>query len=78
MASFFKENQLIQTEKKRKKSLDENSWFEEPKCNLKSKVVNFFVFLFLFTVLKKIFGAQILQECKTCYELIGYCMEDML
>ncbi len=34
----------------KKESLKESSWFGEPKCKLGSKVVQFFVFLFIFIV----------------------------
>ncbi len=51
MASFWKENQLVQT---KEKSLKESSWFGKPKCNLGFKVAHFFVFcsflLFSFTL----------------------------
>ncbi len=46
MASFWSENQLVRT--KKKKTLQESSWFGEPKCKLVSKVVHFFCFLFCF------------------------------
>jgi hypothetical protein len=47
MALFWKENQLVWT---KKKSFKESSWFGEPKCKLRSKVVHFFVFFFFFIV----------------------------
>jgi len=47
MASFWRENQLVWT---KKKTFKESSWFGEPKCKLRSKVVHFFVFFFFFIV----------------------------
>ncbi len=34
----------------KKESLNESSWFGEPKCKIGSKVADFFVFLFIFIV----------------------------
>jgi hypothetical protein len=46
MASFWKENQLVQMKKRKEKRLKESSWFGEPKCKLRIKVAHFFVFSF--------------------------------
>ncbi len=38
---------MVQT---KKKGLKESSWFGEPKCKLRSKVVHFFTFLLFFLI----------------------------
>jgi hypothetical protein len=58
MALIWRENQLVQT-KKKKKLKGKSPWFGEPKCKLQFKVAHFFVFCF-FHYLKKILVAQIL------------------
>jgi hypothetical protein len=45
MASFWRENQVVQTPKKKKKNLKECSWFEEPKGKPGSKVACFSFFV---------------------------------
>jgi hypothetical protein len=47
MASFWKENQSIQT---KKRSLKDSSWFGEPKCKLGSKVAHLFIYFIVFLV----------------------------
>ncbi len=63
MASFWRENQLVQT---KNKSLKESSWFG--KCKLGSKVVHFFIFCFLSLVFFTIV-VQTLREWKKRYGL---------
>jgi hypothetical protein len=51
MASFWRENQLVQTKKKEKKFKGKSSWFREPKCKLRF-IVHFFIYLFFSLFLK--------------------------
>jgi hypothetical protein len=68
MASFWKENQLVWTDKK---NLKENSWFKEPKCKLGFKIVQFLVlfhWFFLPLLLK-------LWKWKPCHGLSTLLMQ---